>query len=121
LGAEAKLLDAMVRLYDYSKYTQTKGAFAVLFPKELRQPWAIEILEKIPEPKIPPSIGFWDGLSIFFNAHRNVKDGLVGSLIFIGCGVFCYILISGFEIQKEYAVGASVAGFIGLLAIYFRR
>jgi len=50
-----------------------------------------------------------------------VKDGLVGSLIFIGCGVFCYILISGFEIQKEYAVGASVAGFIGLLAIYFRR
>jgi len=53
LGAEAKLLDAMVRLYDYSKYTQTKGAFAVLFPKELRQPWAIEILEKIAkDPKL---------------------------------------------------------------------
>ncbi len=47
LGAEAKLLDAMVRLYDYSKYTEAKGAFAVLFPKELRQPWNIEILEKI--------------------------------------------------------------------------
>ena len=38
LGAEAKLLDAMVRLYDYSKYvTEAKGAFAVLFPEELRR------------------------------------------------------------------------------------
>ena len=53
LGAETKLLDAMVRLYDYSKYTQAKGAFAVLFPKELRQPWNIEILEKIAkDPKL---------------------------------------------------------------------
>jgi len=53
LGAEAKLLDAMVRLYDYSKYTQAKGAFAVLFPKELRQPWNIEMLEKIArDPKL---------------------------------------------------------------------
>ncbi|MEA2089233.1 MAG: N-6 DNA methylase, partial [Thermoproteota archaeon] len=53
LGAEIKLLDAMVRLYDYSKYTQAKGAFAVLFPKELRQPWNIEILEKIAkDPKL---------------------------------------------------------------------
>jgi type I restriction-modification system DNA methylase subunit len=47
LGAEAKLLDAMVQLYDYSKYTQTNGGFAVLFPKELRRPWGIEIIEKI--------------------------------------------------------------------------
>jgi hypothetical protein len=38
LGAEVKLLDAMVRLYDYSKYTEAKGAFAVLFPEELRRP-----------------------------------------------------------------------------------
>ena len=53
LGAETKLLDAMVRLYDYSKYTQAKGAFAVLFPKESRQPWNIEILEKIArDPKL---------------------------------------------------------------------
>jgi len=43
----------MVRLYDYSKYTQAKGAFAVLFPKELRQPSNIEILEKIAkDPKL---------------------------------------------------------------------
>jgi type I restriction-modification system DNA methylase subunit len=53
LGAEAKLLDAMVRLYDYSKYTPTEGAFAVLLPKEFRQPWNIEILEKIAgDPKL---------------------------------------------------------------------
>lgn len=53
LGAEAKLLDAMVQLYDYSKYTQTNGGFAVLFPKELRRPWGIEIIEKIvSDPKL---------------------------------------------------------------------
>ena len=53
LGAEAKLLDAMVRLYDYSKYTEAEGAFAILFPKELRQPWGIEILEKLAiDPKL---------------------------------------------------------------------
>ena len=47
LGAEAKLLDAIVRLYDYSKYTDAKGAFAVLFPEELRRPWTVEVLERI--------------------------------------------------------------------------
>ena len=47
LGAEAKLLDAMVQLYDYSKYTSANGGFAVLFPKELRRAWGPEILEKI--------------------------------------------------------------------------
>jgi len=53
LGAEAKLLDAMVQLYDYSKYTQTNGGFAVLFPKELRRPLEIELLERIvKDPKL---------------------------------------------------------------------
>lgn len=53
LGAEAKLLDAIVRLYDYSKYTDAKGAFAILFPEELRRPWPIEMLEKIAiDPKL---------------------------------------------------------------------
>ena len=53
LGAEAKLLDAMVRLYDYSKYTDAKGAFAILFPEELRRPWTVEMLEKIAiDPKL---------------------------------------------------------------------
>jgi len=34
LGAETKLLDAMVQLYDYSKHIgDAKGAFAVLFPE----------------------------------------------------------------------------------------
>jgi tRNA1(Val) A37 N6-methylase TrmN6 len=53
LGAEAKLLDAIVRLYDYSKYTEAKGAFAILFPEELRRPWPLEMLEKIAvDPKL---------------------------------------------------------------------
>jgi type I restriction-modification system DNA methylase subunit len=53
LGAEAKLLDAMVRLHDYSKYTDAKGAFAILFPEELRRPWPVEMLEKIAiDPKL---------------------------------------------------------------------
>ncbi|MGC8896226.1 MAG: Eco57I restriction-modification methylase domain-containing protein [Candidatus Bathyarchaeia archaeon] len=48
LGAEPKLLDAMVRLYDYSKYvTEAKGAFAVLFPEELRRPWSHEVILNI--------------------------------------------------------------------------
>jgi type I restriction-modification system DNA methylase subunit len=47
LGAEAKMLDAIVRLYDYSKYTDAKGAFAVLFPEKLRRPWTVEMLEQI--------------------------------------------------------------------------
>lgn len=53
LGSESKLLDAMFQLYNYSKYTEAKGAFAVLFPEELRRPWSIEMLEKIAEdPKL---------------------------------------------------------------------
>ena len=53
LGAESKLLDAIVQLYDYSKYTEAKGAFAVLFPEELRRRWSPEILEKIAvDPKL---------------------------------------------------------------------
>ena len=53
LGAEARLLDAIVRLYDYSKYTDAKGAFAVLFPEELRRPWTVEMLERIAiDPKL---------------------------------------------------------------------
>lgn len=53
LGAAAKLLDAIVRLYDYSKYTDAKGTFAILFPEELRHPWPVEMLEKIAlDPKL---------------------------------------------------------------------
>jgi len=48
LGAETKLLEAMVKLYDYSKYvTEAKGAFAVLFPSELRQPWSHDVILNI--------------------------------------------------------------------------
>jgi hypothetical protein len=44
LGPETKLLEAIVKLYDYSKYvTEANGAFAVLFPEELRRPWPHEV------------------------------------------------------------------------------
>jgi len=45
LGAETKLFDALIRLYDYSKYTEAKGAFAILFPEELRRPWPLKKLK----------------------------------------------------------------------------
>lgn len=48
LGAETKLLDTMVQLYDYNKnVTEAKGAFAVLFPEELRRPWPSDMIESI--------------------------------------------------------------------------
>jgi hypothetical protein len=48
LGTEAKLLDAMMKLYEYSKYvTEAKGAFAVLFPEELRRPWPSDVILSI--------------------------------------------------------------------------
>ncbi|MEM3356554.1 MAG: N-6 DNA methylase [Candidatus Bathyarchaeia archaeon] len=48
LGAEIKLLDAMVQLYDYSKHiSEAKGAFAVLFPEELRRPWPSDVIVSI--------------------------------------------------------------------------
>ncbi len=48
LGAETKLLDAMVQLYDYSKHiSDAKGAFAVLFPEELRRPWPTDVILSI--------------------------------------------------------------------------
>ena len=44
LGAETKLLDAMMKLYEYAKFvTEAKGAFAVLFPEELRR-WPADMV-----------------------------------------------------------------------------
>lgn len=52
LGAETKLLDAMVQLYDYSKHvSDAKGAFAVLFPEELRRPWPADVIESVARDK----------------------------------------------------------------------
>lgn len=58
LGSETKLFDAMIKLYDYSKYVvEAKGAFAVLFPEELRRPWPQEIIERMAiDPKAKYSV-----------------------------------------------------------------
>jgi hypothetical protein len=48
LGAETKLLDAMVQLYEYGKHvSDAKGAFAVLLPEELRKPWPADVVESL--------------------------------------------------------------------------
>jgi len=47
LGAESKLMNAVLRLYDYSKFAQARGAFAILFPEELRRPWPAEVLRRV--------------------------------------------------------------------------
>jgi len=58
LGPETKLLEAIVKLYDYSKYvTEANGAFAVLFPEELRRPWPHEVWMRIAaDPKLQYSV-----------------------------------------------------------------
>ncbi|MEM2935928.1 MAG: hypothetical protein QW231_01980 [Candidatus Bathyarchaeia archaeon] len=48
LGAEAKLFDALIRLYDYSKYTEARGAFAILFPEQLRRPMPLKCWRRLP-------------------------------------------------------------------------
>lgn len=45
LGPKAKLFDAITQLYDYSKYIDVVGGFAILLPEELRRPLPIEWLE----------------------------------------------------------------------------
>lgn len=53
LGPQAKLFDAMIRLYDYYKYTEARGAFAILFPEQLRRPWPADMIERIAmDPKL---------------------------------------------------------------------
>jgi SAM-dependent methyltransferase len=45
LGPQAKLFDAITQLYDYSKYIDVAGGFAILLPEEMRRPVPIEWLE----------------------------------------------------------------------------
>ncbi|MFQ6076364.1 MAG: hypothetical protein ACE5Z5_09575, partial [Candidatus Bathyarchaeia archaeon] len=47
LGAEAKLLDVITSLYDYTKYIEAVGGFAILLPEELRRPVPIDWLRRM--------------------------------------------------------------------------
>jgi len=79
-----------------------------------------EQMSKLPrKPSI--SIGFRDHVSKFFTAHRILKHGIFVLTVFVGCCVFYYTLVNHLQIQKEYALTVSVAGFLGLVTIYFRR
>jgi len=67
------------------------------------------------------SVGFRDRLSTFLNAHGVLKHGLATVSLVIGCGVFYYIVVSYGDIPKEYVFTVTGAGFLSLLALYFRK
>jgi len=87
LGAETKLLDAMIQLYDYSKHiSEAKGAFAVLFPEELRRPWPADVLMSIArDPKTQIScIGIFKDLrpsQSFRGSLYEVADWIAGHVL----------------------------------------
>jgi len=87
LGAETKLLDAMVQLYDYSKHIgDAKGAFAVLFPEELRRPWPADVIMSIArDPKTQIScIGIFKDLrpsQPFRGSLYEVADWIAGHVL----------------------------------------
>jgi hypothetical protein len=59
LGTEADLIKALIKLNDYKKYTSAKGAFAVLFPEQLRQPWPHDMLMQIAvDPKLQYTVTY---------------------------------------------------------------
>jgi len=66
-------------------------------------------------------VGFRDRLLSFFGAHRILKHGVFALTVFVGCCVFYYTLVNYLQIVKEYALTVSVASFLGLVTIYFRR
>jgi len=111
---------------DVGQAYSTLESLAFIFeePTTIAQNLSIcnEMLEGIPEPKNEIiSHGVRDSLSIFFSAHTILRHGLVASIIFIGCYAFYYIVVSYSEIPIEYAFSGSVAIFLGLVAMYFRR
>lgn len=67
------------------------------------------------------SIGYRDRLSTLLSAHKALKHGLVIFSFAVGCGFFYYIVVIHGDIPKEYAFTGTVAGFLGLLTIYFRK
>ncbi|MEM3735751.1 MAG: N-6 DNA methylase [Candidatus Bathyarchaeia archaeon] len=87
LGAETKLLDAMVQLYDYSKHVgEAKGAFAVLFPEELRRPWPADVILSIArDPKTQIScVGIFKDLrpsQQFRGSLYEVADWIAGHVL----------------------------------------
>lgn len=56
----------------------------------------------------------------FLSSHNTLRGILVGCLFAVGCAVFYYTVVNYLGIPNGYALTASVAAFIGLLAIYAR-
>lgn len=62
-----------------------------------------------------------DKIRRFLRTHGSTKDALAVCSFIMGSAAFYYFIINFSTIQKEYVFGASVAAFIGLVGIYFRR
>ena len=67
------------------------------------------------------SIGYRERLSTLLSAHKVLKHGLVILSFAIGCWGFYYLVVVHGDISKEYAFTGTVAGFLGLLTLYFRK
>lgn len=97
-------------------------AFIFIEPATIAQnlPLCNQMLEELPE-EVLITFRFRERLSIFFSAHKILRDVLVLSTFIIGSCVFYYMAVGYLDIVKEYAFTGSVAIFIGLATIYFRR
>lgn len=66
-------------------------------------------------------VRFGTDVSVFMQTHNTLKNGLIFLSCAVGCGIFYYLAVNYWGIQKEYSFPTSVALFIGLLTIYFTR
>ena len=66
-------------------------------------------------------VGLTHRLKNFLTAHKFIQHVLVISTLFIVSCVFFYVAVVSVGITKDYAFAGSVAGFIGLLTIYFTK
>jgi uncharacterized membrane protein len=63
-------------------------------------------------------LGIGNRIRQFFRSHNTLKEISVVCSFVVGCSVFYYMAISYLDVPNGYALTGSVAGFIGLLAIY---
>jgi len=86
---------------------------------------AINSLNEQMSSKLPTAesmkIGLSERLSTFFTVHRILKNGLFAFTLFTGCCFLYYVAVTHLQIPREYAFTGSIAVFIGLITIYFRR
>jgi hypothetical protein len=80
-----------------------------------------KLLEKDLQPYRPTKKGFRRQVSSFLGSHRIVQHSVFVLAVVIACVIFSYVVITYLHISTDYAFGAAVAIFIGLLTIYFAK